>query len=110
LDGGVSEKIKPLLPLLPPGSLAVRRDVYRGRVWTEAPTRVLRADQGSVTTAIWPGVRTLASREFIASMDRADAAARRMSSLDALVGGGFELGGWTGGGSPSPGCTARPGR
>jgi protein associated with RNAse G/E len=86
--------ISALPQLLSAGGTAVRRDVFGGRVWTEAPTRVLRADGRSVTTAIWPGVRTLASTEFIASIDDPDAAARRVASLDSLAEGRFELGTW----------------
>jgi predicted RNA-binding protein associated with RNAse of E/G family len=90
----VSETITAPKPLLPLGSTAVRRDVFAGRVWTESPTRVLRGDEQSVTTAIWPGVRTLASKDFIASKSGADAAAARVSSLDSLAAGTFELGDW----------------
>lgn len=90
--------ISPLIlprPVLRVGSTAVRRDVFGGRSWTESPTRVLRADERSVTAAIWPGVRTLASTDFIASKEHADTAAQRMHSLEALVHGTFELGVWT---------------
>jgi predicted RNA-binding protein associated with RNAse of E/G family len=91
----VNETITAPKPLLPIGSTAVRRDVFEGRIWTEAPTRVLRADERSVTTAIWPGVRTLASKDFIASKSGRDAAAARVGSLDGLAAGTFELGDWT---------------
>ena len=91
----MAELINPPHPLLPVGSNAVRRDVFGDRVWTTAPTRVLRADAEAVTTAIWPGVRTLASQDFIASIDDADPAAGRVRSLEALAGGTFELGNWT---------------
>lgn len=82
-------------PLLPVGSVAVRRDVFRGRLWTHSPVRVLRADNTAVTTAIWAGVRTLRSTDLIAAADRPDPTPLRMRSLDALADGGFELGTWT---------------
>lgn len=88
----MNETIKPLLRV---GSTAVRRDVFGGRSWTEAPERVLRADGRSVTAALWPGVKTLASVDFIASQGDVDARAQRVRSLDSLADGTFELGVWT---------------
>lgn len=80
-------------PLLPPGSTAVRRDVFRGRVWTQAPVRVLAADAASAVTALWPGVVTLAAASFVASGDGRDKAARA-AALDDLASGAWDLAEW----------------
>lgn len=81
-------------PLLAVGSTAVRRDVFNGRVWTQAPTRVLRADEASVTAALWPGVRTRSSKDFIASREAGNTETLRLGYLDSLAAGDFELGEW----------------
>lgn len=88
------QQISPLRPPLSVGSIAVRRDVFRGRIWTRSPTRVLGAGGGTATTAIWAGVRTLRSRELIAAADGQDPAALRLRSLEALADGSFVLGTW----------------
>jgi predicted RNA-binding protein associated with RNAse of E/G family len=79
--------------LLPVGSTAVRRDVFRGEAWTEAPVRVLAADGVSVRTALWPGVATLAQALFAESADIHDKA-MRSASLDALARGGWDMAEW----------------
>lgn len=89
LNGGVTETES----LLPVGSTAVRRDVFRGRVWTEAPVRVLAADRGSVRTALWPGVVTLAAERFVASGGGRDKALRS-AALDDLALGAWGMAEW----------------
>ena len=79
--------------LLPVGSTAIRRDVFRGEAWTEAPVRVLAADATSVLTALWPGVTTLAQEMFAESADIHDRA-MRSASLDALARGGWGMAEW----------------
>ena len=80
-------------PLLPIGSTAVYRDVFRGEVWTQAPLRVLAADATSVRTALWPGVTTRAMKMFIESGDTDDKVVR-LDSLDALARGGWDMAEW----------------
>ncbi|HWG22808.1 DUF402 domain-containing protein [Actinospica sp.] len=79
--------------LLPPGSIAVRRDVFRGRVWTQAPVRVLASDETSAVAALWPGVVTLAAARFVESGGGRDKALRS-AALDDLAGGGWDLAEW----------------
>lgn len=43
-----------------PGSTAVRRDVFRGKVWTATPFRVVRDGSDLLALAIWPGEKMLA--------------------------------------------------
>lgn len=81
-------------PLLPAGSTAIRRDVFRGRTWTESPVRVLASDATSALTALWPGVVTLASTQFIGSMQPGREALRE-ESIASLASGDYELGEWT---------------
>ena len=79
--------------LLPVGSTAVRRDVFRGRVWTAAPLRVLAADRESVRTALWPGVATRAAARFVESGAGRDKALRA-AALDDLARGGWDMADW----------------
>lgn len=79
--------------LLPPGSTAVRRDVFDGRLWTAAPFRVLSADESTATVALWPGVVTLAATEFIESVRTGDDAIRSQA-LAAIASGAYQLGEW----------------
>jgi predicted RNA-binding protein associated with RNAse of E/G family len=80
--------------LLPPGSTAVRRDVFRGRVWTQGPLRVLESGASAVTAALWPGVVTLAAARFVESGGDRDKALRA-DSLDALASGEWDMAEWT---------------
>ena len=80
-------------PLLPIGSTVVRRDVFRDRVWTKGPVRVLASDETSAVTALWPGVVTLASTHFIESK-LPGREALRSDSITALANGDYELGEW----------------
>lgn len=79
--------------LLPVGSTAVRRDVFRGRPCTEAPVRVLAADRDSVRTALWPGVITLATESFVASAVSRDKELRAAALAD-LARGGWGMAEW----------------
>ena len=71
----------------------VRRDVFRGRVWTQAPVRVLAADQSSAVTALWPGVVTSGMDLFVGSGDPHDKALR-LASLDVLARGEWGMAEW----------------
>ena len=79
--------------LLPVGSTAVRRDVFRGRASTEAPMRVLAADGGSVRTALWPGVLTLATESLVACAASRDKELRA-AALEDLARGGWGMAEW----------------
>ena len=79
--------------LLPPGSTAIRRDVFRGRVWTQAPVRVLASDETSTVAALWPGVVTLAAATFVESGGGDDKAVRS-AALDDLASGAWDLAEW----------------
>lgn len=79
--------------LLPPGSTAVRRDMFRGRVWSAAPMRVLASDEASVVTAMWPGVVTLAVDKFVESGGGLNKALRR-AALDDLASGEWRMAEW----------------
>jgi predicted RNA-binding protein associated with RNAse of E/G family len=79
--------------LLPVGSTAVRRDVFRGRVWTEAPVRVLAADGDSVRIALWPGVVTMAAEKFVESGAGRDKALRA-AALEDLARGDWGMAEW----------------
>ena len=80
--------------LLPVGSTAVRRDMFRGRVWTESPVRVLAADRSSVRTALWPGVVTRGTAKFVESSETWEKALRA-AALDDLVHGEWGMAEWT---------------
>ena len=83
----------PEIPLLRPGTTAVRRDVFRSRVWTESPMRVLESGADGVLTALWPGVVAKAAAD-IGAARRGGALAMRTAVLDALVGGTWRLDQW----------------
>jgi hypothetical protein len=86
-------------PLLPAGSTAVVRGVYKGSVWYEQAVRVLESGTSSVTAARWPGTAT---REisFYAESLRTGNDALRVAARDALARGDWKLVGsvwqWTG--------------
>lgn len=75
------------------GSTAVRRDVFNGRLWTASPYRVLSADESTATVALWPGVGTLAAKEFIRSVRAGDGSIRD-DALAAVASGAYQLGEW----------------
>jgi hypothetical protein len=81
-------------PVLPPGSTAVRRDLFRGRAWTRSPVRVLAADASAAVTAIWPGIVTLAAKRFVESGEGREKELR-VAALDDLAGGVWDMAEWT---------------
>ena len=81
-------------PLLAPGSIAVRRDLFRGRAWTRSPVRVLSADSSSAVTAVWPGIVTLAARRFVESGEGREKELRA-AALDDLGSGEWDMAEWT---------------
>jgi predicted RNA-binding protein associated with RNAse of E/G family len=50
---------------LTPGTTVVRRDLHAGRVWSEAPRRVISDDAGGLLVACWPGVRMRANSIWV---------------------------------------------
>ncbi len=79
----------------PAGSTAVRRDVFRGRVWSAMPTRVVAHDPtGRLVLAHWPGVEMLAPETWIASL-RDGGSTVREATIPSLAAGDWRLGRWT---------------
>ncbi|MFI9332132.1 DUF402 domain-containing protein [Kitasatospora sp. NPDC052868] len=80
-----------------PGSTAVRRDVYAGRVWTAMPQRVLDDTGEILQLAYWPGITSLAPTTWIDSLRTGDTALRE-SGLHHLAAGTWTLAPycWTG--------------
>ncbi|MBR7836000.1 DUF402 domain-containing protein [Actinospica durhamensis] len=81
------------VPLLRPGTTAVRRDVFRDRVWTESPMRVLESGPDGVLTALWPGVVVQAAAD-IAAARRGGEPVMRTAVLEALAAGTWQLAPW----------------
>jgi hypothetical protein len=57
------------LPAFALGSTAVRRDVFRGKVWTATPTRVILDAPGELVLCHWPGT-PMAGTDDLDSMAR----------------------------------------
>ena len=78
----------------PEGSTVVRRDVWRGKVWTAAPYRVIRDTGTELVLACWPGVEMLAPVTWIEWLRTGDDAVRKLA-IPSLATGRWELGQWT---------------
>jgi hypothetical protein len=76
------------------GERVVRRDVFRGAVWSATPQRVLRDDTNGLVVAHWPGVRCLAPSPWVRAQ-RGRARMPRTQALEALSTGRWELSPWT---------------
>ncbi|MFF3667832.1 DUF402 domain-containing protein [Microtetraspora malaysiensis] len=76
------------------GETIVRRDVFRERVWTASPHRVLADDGDRIALGYWPGIVSLAPRTWIASLETGDPALRDRMPAD-LASGRWRLGRWT---------------
>jgi protein associated with RNAse G/E len=73
----------------------VRRDVFRGKVWTPTPFRVVSDTRDLLALALWPGVERLASTHQPAlSSPRRDEIVRTVVLPD-LASGRWELAAWT---------------
>ncbi|MFI5532178.1 DUF402 domain-containing protein [Kitasatospora sp. NPDC051853] len=68
----------------------MRRDVYRERVWTAMPHRVLADGGDTLDLAYWPGITSLAPTAWIASLTT-DAEANRRQCLADLAAGTWTL-------------------
>lgn len=77
-----------------PGSTTVRRDVWRGKVWTAHPYRALSDDGRCLLLACWPGIRMLAPTTWIDWLLTGDDAVRKQA-IPNLVAGEWQLGDWT---------------
>ncbi|BBA97466.1 hypothetical protein RVR_3227 [Actinacidiphila reveromycinica] len=77
-----------------PGTTVVRRDVFRGRVWSAQALRVVHDSPEALVVACRPGAESLAPRAWIECQVTGDAP-DRMRALDDLASGGWELGRWT---------------
>lgn len=75
------------------GQSVVRRDVYRGKVWSAQALRVVQDDEDGLVGACWPGVPSLAPTLWIQSMV-ADDDALRGQAVSALAAGDWTLGPW----------------
>lgn len=75
------------------GATAVRRHVWKGKVWTAMPYRVLEDTGDYLVLACWPGLKSLAPAVWIDSMHAPDPAARDRA-IRQLASGSWELGWW----------------
>lgn len=80
--------------LFRPGSTAVRRDVYGGRVWSATPKRVIADGGDSLVLARWPGVRLMGPGSWVAAQ-RGTADGSRFRAVDELARGRWDLAPWT---------------
>lgn len=76
------------------GSTALRRDVWRGKIWTAHPYRVLRDDERGLLLACWPGVKMLAPATWVEWLRTGDETVRRQA-IPNLVAGEWRLAPWS---------------
>lgn len=76
------------------GATVVRREVFRDRLWTAYPTRVMEHSQARLALVHWPGVEVLVPTTWIAYLRGAGDAARA-EGIANLARGAWELGRWT---------------
>ena len=73
----------------------MRRDIFRGAVWTATPFRVVGDTSGLLALAIWPGVERLGpTHQAALSSSRRDETVRNVA-LPNLAAGRWELAAWT---------------
>ncbi|WP_335978000.1 DUF402 domain-containing protein [Streptomyces sp. CA2R106] len=77
-----------------PGTTVVRRDVFRGRVWSAQALRVVNDDPEALVAACRPGAQSLAPAAWIATQVSGQSTGR-MRALDDLASGDWRLGRWT---------------
>jgi hypothetical protein len=77
----------------PKGSTVVRRDVFRGQVWTAAPHRVIRDTSAELVLACWPGVEMLAPTTWIEWLRTGDDSVRKRA-IPNLAAGRWALDRW----------------
>ncbi|GAA2756542.1 DUF402 domain-containing protein [Actinopolymorpha rutila] len=77
------------------GSTVVRRDVFRGKVWTATPFRVVSDSDDILSLALWPGVARLAPTHQAALSSSRRYETVRDIALPNLAFGKWELTAWT---------------
>jgi Protein of unknown function (DUF402) len=77
-----------------PGETAVRRDVFRGRVWSAQPLRVVRDTDEALVAVCRPGGQSLASTTYVESTLTGDDLVRKQALPD-LASGRWQLDRWT---------------
>jgi Protein of unknown function (DUF402) len=75
------------------GASVLRRDVFRGKVWSAEPRRVLRDDDQGLLVACWPGVTSRAPSTWVEWLRTGDDAVRK-HGLPNLARGEWELTAW----------------
>lgn len=75
-----------------PGETVVRRDVFRGRVWSAHALRALRDTDEALVTACRPGAETLVATTFVESQLTGDDVVRKQA-IPNLAAGRWELDG-----------------
>jgi hypothetical protein len=76
-----------------PGQTVVRRDVFRGRVWSAQALRVVQDTAQALVVACRPGAEGLAPTTWIASRQDGDDTGRQQALLN-LASGDWRLGRW----------------
>lgn len=79
---------------MPAGTTAIRRDMFRGRLWTAYPTRVLDHTADRLALVHWPGVEVLVPTTWIAWLNGAGDDVRQQA-LPNLARGHWNLDRWT---------------
>jgi predicted RNA-binding protein associated with RNAse of E/G family len=83
-----------LRPRFTPGSTVIRRDVFRGKLWSAEPRRVLNDDGDGLLLAHWPGVRSRNAGTWIDYLLNGDDRTRKQALAD-LAAHRWELTDWT---------------
>lgn len=91
---GLAAMTHPSVPLLPVGTTAIRRDTFRGRIWTAYPTRVIEHTAEGLMLAHWPGIEALVPTTYAAWL-RVGGAGMRRQAIPNLARGTWELEHWT---------------
>ncbi|WP_405835869.1 hypothetical protein [Streptomyces sp. NBC_01518] len=76
-----------------PGETAVRRDVFRGKVWSAHALRVVEDTAEALVLGCRPGAESLAPTTWIESLLTGDETAR-LRALPNLADGNWQLGQW----------------
>jgi protein associated with RNAse G/E len=74
------------------GSLAVRRDVLRGKVRSAWPTRVVHDTGEEIALALWSGTELMAEASYAAAWRSGDPSQRKHALFERYVAGEWSLG------------------
>lgn len=77
-----------------PGDVAMRRDVFRGRVWSATAYRVIDDTGADLVLGCWPGAHLLAPTTWVDWLRTGDEDVRRQA-LPNLACGRWDLAAWT---------------